>query len=44
MDLHDPYEFGALLCGLLTGTGVLGICLIFGLYQLEDWLRKDDDQ
>jgi hypothetical protein len=41
---HELMDFGALLCGLLTGTGVLGISLIFRLYQLEDRLRKDDDR
>jgi hypothetical protein len=44
MTTHELADFGALLCGILTATGVLGISLIFGLYQLEDWLRKDDDQ
>jgi hypothetical protein len=41
---HELMDFGALLCGILTATGALGISLIFGLYQLEDRLRKDDDR
>ena len=41
---RELMDFGALLCGLLTATGLAGIALIFGLYQLEEWLRKEDDQ
>lgn len=44
MSAHELADYGAIICGLLTGTGVLGISLIFGLYHLEDRLRKDDDQ
>lgn len=40
---HELADFAALLCGILTATGVLGICAIFGLYALEDRLRRDDD-
>jgi hypothetical protein len=41
---HELMDFGALLCGIATITGSLVICAIFGLYQLDDSLRRDDDQ
>lgn len=45
MDGHELMDFGALLCGILTATGLLGIALIFGLYRLEEWLTaKEEDQ
>jgi len=44
MSGRELMDFGALPCGLLTATGLAGIAAIFGLYRLEEWLRKDDDQ
>ena len=43
MTPHELADFAAILCGILTATGVLGCCAIFGLYALEDRLRRDDD-
>lgn len=44
MTLTELIDAAALLCGIATITGSLVICGIFGLYQLEDRLRKDDDR
>ena len=40
---HELMDLGALLCGLLTATGIAGISILFGLHRLEDRLRQDDD-
>ena len=41
---HQLMDLGALLCGLLTATGIGGIAIIFGLYAIEERLRQDDDE
>lgn len=38
----NPYHLGALICGILTATGLLGIGAIFALYRLEEWLNRND--
>ena len=40
---HELMDFTALLCGILTATGLAGIAAILGLYQLEEWLTAKEE-
>ena len=44
MTPHELADFAAQLCAWASLAAVAVILVIFGLYRLEDWLNRKDDQ